>query len=258
MIHSSCRAIPFLTVAFTSAVAYAEPPVEEVAPVPAAPASSPPTGSVTGLTIEGRLGQTVAPIGLGAVSDVALASFVGGLPPATIGYRGNGYSLVIGPSFGRISTDQATSTCNAANVCTPGTTTSSVTFFGATIVGEFDLARSRDRRMEAYLLLAAHLAIAGESSSPSTTASTSSSTSSSSNDDGVSGHPAFGFAGGLGLRYWIVRNLGIGAELGESYLNLPLGSSSSASSSGSSTTTDLRGSIISTFGALNVSLAFGK
>ena len=249
-ISNVCKALSFSAIALASTTARAEGAVDAV------PSPPPQLGSVTGVTIEARLPRVVAPVGLGNVSNVALADSIAGPPPVAIGYRGNGFSLVIGPSIGHVAADSASSSCDANGACTSGTTTSSTSFFGATVLAEIDLVHSRDKRAEGYLMLGGNLAIASESSG-----SSSSSSAPSSSNDGLNGKPAFGFIGGVGLRYWVAPSLGVGAELGEDYLNLPLGATSSSSSSGgtstSNTTTSLRGSIISTFGSISVSLAFG-
>jgi hypothetical protein len=193
----------------------------------------------SGFTLEARLPQTIAPVGLGLAAGTILSSIVGGPPPATLGYRGDGFALTVGPSIGRIGID------------TSGASSTSVWYYGGAVLGEVAVTRSANRRMEGYLLFGASLAVASTSTSSSTG-------SSSSNNDGVSGKPAFGVLGGFGLRYWCSSHLGVGVEAGESYLSLPVGSSSSqtldANGSLTTSTANLRGSVLSTFGDVHVAL----
>jgi hypothetical protein len=215
---------------------------EEPAAAPATPAAEVGTDGAaprSGFTVEARLPQTIAPVGLGLATGTILSSIVGGPPPGTLGYRGDGFARTVGPSFGRIGLD------------TSSTASASVVYFGGAVLGEIAVTRSTNRRMEGYLLLGASVAVASTSYTTSTG-------SSSSSNDGVSGKPAFGLLGAFGLRYWCSSHLGVGAELGESYLSLPIGSASSATldvnGAPTTSTTNLRASVLSTFGDIHLAL----
>jgi hypothetical protein len=202
----------------------------------AANASAEPDGSppATGFTIEGRLSQSIAPVGLGLTAGTLLPTLLGGPPPASLGYRGDGWALTVGPSIGHIGFE---------NVGT--TDTSSIWYYGASVLGEVRLARTANRRTEGYLLLGANLAGASTSSSTGQGGGTV-----PAGSDQLSAHPAYGALAGFGLRHWLTPNLGIGAELGESYLNVPLGSISEDDGS----TRESRMNLLSTFGDIHVAL----
>jgi hypothetical protein len=209
------------------------------------PAHADPAPPTSGFALEGRLSQSIAPVGIGLSAGTLLPSIVGGPPPASIGYRGDGWAVSVGPSIGHIGAD------------TSATTSGSVWYFGAAVLGEIRVARSADRRTEGYVLVGAN--VAGATTSSSTTVS-GTTTSDGGGDNGVSGKPAYGFLAGFGLRHWLAPNLGIGAELGESYVNVPLGTDTETVVSGSGVqndqTSDLRANILSTFGDINVALTF--
>lgn len=205
------------------------------------PASSNP-GPSKGFALEGRLSQSIAPVGIGLSAGTLLPSIVGGPPPASIGYRGEGWAVTVGPSIGHIGYDGSS------------VSSSSIWYFGASVLGEIRVAHSQDRRTEGYVLVGANGAGATTS-----TSSSSGGSGGSSSGDGVSGKPAYGFLAGFGLRHWLAPNLGIGAELGESYLNVPIGSDTETLITGNGVETDsanLRANILSTFGDINVALTF--
>ena len=192
-----------------------------------------------GFALEGRLAQSIAPVGIGMSAATLLPAILGGPPPASIGYRGDGWAVTVGPSIGHIGFD------------TSSTSSSSIWYFGASVLGEIRVAHSADRRTEGYVLVGANVAGATTSQSSSTGGDT------SGGDNGVSGKPAYGFLAGFGLRHWLAPHLGIGAELGESYLNVPVGAVTEiVGGSDDEKTSDLRASILSTFGDINVALTF--
>ncbi len=156
---------------------------------------------------------------------------------------GDGWAVSVGLWIGHIGAD------------TSATSSGSVWYFGAAVLGEIRVAHSADRRTEGYVLVGANVAGATTSSSTAISGTT---TGDGGGDNGVSGKPAQGFLAGFGL--WLAPNLGIGAELGESYVNVPLGTDTetvvSASGGQSEQTSDLRTNILSTFGDINVALTF--
>lgn len=192
----------------------------------------------TGLFIEARLSSLNLPGAEGLIGGL------GGPAPATIGYRASGFTVGVGPAIHQVT--QSRSSCPRdlmTGNCLSGddqTRTEALTALGAHVVATLTMATLHEDRAELYLL--GGFTLGGVISS---------------SDDGddvpepeqdLKGSPiAFGGTVGLGIRYFLAPFLGIGAELGEGYTNIPLSSSVSTSE---------RVYAFSTWGALSAQLVF--
>lgn len=192
----------------------------------------------TGLFIEARLSSLNLPGANGVIGGL------GGPAPATIGYRASGFTVGVGPAIHQLTQSQTTCPRDPImGTCTSGddqTRTDTLTAIGAHVVATVTMATLHEDRAELYLL--GGFTFGGVISS---------------SDDGddvpepeqdLKGSPiAFGGTVGVGIRYFLAPFLGIGAELGEGYTNIPLSSNTVSSE---------RIYAFSTWGALSAQLVF--
>lgn len=189
--------------------------------------------------IQARLAQPLAAATLGT----SRANWYGGgMPFVSFGYRGEQGGFGLGPVVVHSESDTGASSSIGA------------TLIGLTLHAEIDAMHSADHKNGMYLLAGVSVMLPWLSSSSNAIG-----TASRNNEDGISGKAAYGALLGLGGRHWVSRNLGVNVEIGESYANTPIGTSASAAPTVDVTTTqptDLRAGVLTTFGAVGVTLVF--
>lgn len=183
----------------------------------------------TGLFIEARLSS----LNLPGINDGA----IGGPAPASIGYRGDGYTFGVAPAFHRLAI--STTTCQATTTVGPCNSTDSdeesVTILGLQLLGTYTFATVAEGLGEAYALGGLLFGTAFPSGV----------------DDGdeeeMGNGIAYGVTAGAGIRYFLTAHLALGAEIGEGYVNIPLDSTETRST---------RSNAFTTWGALAAQLVF--
>jgi hypothetical protein len=191
----------------------------------------------TGLFIEARLSSLNLPGANGVIGGL------GGPAPATVGYRASGFTVGIGPAIHQLTQSRTSCIRDPMSGNCSGddeTRTDTLNAIGAHLVATVTLATLHEERAELYVLVGFTIGAAFTSS-----------------DDGndtpppeqdLKGSPiAFGGTVGVGIRYFLAPFLGIGAELGEGYTNIPLSSTTVSSE---------RIYAFSTWGALSAQLVF--